>query len=80
MQTNGAFEVVNKNIKRILCKMVETSRDWSKKLSSTLWAFSTYFRTFTRATPCSLEFGVKVMLPIKIEMGSLRVALEQQIF
>ena len=28
-QTNGAVEAANKNIKRILRKMVETSRDWS---------------------------------------------------
>ena len=31
-QTNGVVEVVNKNIKRILRKMVETSRDWSENL------------------------------------------------
>ena len=30
--TNGAIKAVNKNIKRILRKMVETSRDWSEKL------------------------------------------------
>lgn len=60
--------------------MVETSRDWFKNLSSTLRAFSTYFHTFTRATPCSLVYGVEVMLSIKIEIGLLRVALEHQIF
>ena len=80
MQTNGALEAGNKNIKRILSKMVETSQDQFKNLSSTLWEFSTYFLTFTSATPCSLVYGVEVMLPIKIEMGSLRVSLEQQIF
>ena len=31
-QTNGAVEAANKNIKRILRNMVETSRDWSEKL------------------------------------------------
>ena len=31
-QTNGAVEAANKNIKRILRKMVETSRDWLEKL------------------------------------------------
>ncbi|RVW21000.1 Pol polyprotein [Vitis vinifera] len=54
-QTNGAVEAANKNIKRILRKMVETSRDWSRS---------------------SLSLAV---LPVEIEMGSLRVALEQQI-
>ena len=27
-QTNGAVETINKNIKRILQRMIETSRDW----------------------------------------------------
>ena len=31
-QTNGAIEAANKNIKRILRKMVETSRDWLENL------------------------------------------------
>ena len=31
-QTNGVVEVANKNIKRILRKMVETSWEWSEKL------------------------------------------------
>ena len=60
--------------------MVETSRDWSEKLSFTLWAYRTSFRTSTRVTLYSLVYGMEVALPVKIEMGSLRVALEQQIF
>ena len=32
----GAVEAANKNIKRILRKMIETSRDWSEKLPFTL--------------------------------------------
>ncbi|RVW98084.1 Pro-Pol polyprotein [Vitis vinifera] len=58
-QTNGAVEAANKNIKRILRRMVEASRDWRH----------TY----------SLVYGMEAMLPVEIEMGSLRVALEQQI-
>ena len=37
------------------------------------------FRTSTGATPYSLVYGMKVVLPVETEMGSLRVALEQQI-
>ena len=72
-------EAANKNIKRILRKMVETSRDWSEKLPFALWAYRTSFRTFTGATPYSLVYGMEAVLPIEIEMGSLRVTLEQQI-
>ena len=55
--------------------MVETSRDWSEKLPFALWAY----RTSIGTTPYSLVYGMEAVLPIEIEMGSLRVALEQQI-
>ena len=77
--TNGAVEAANKNIKRILRKMVETSRDWSEKLPFALWAYRTSFRTSTGATPYSLVYGMEVVLPVEIEIGSLRVALQHQI-
>ncbi|KAJ9679424.1 hypothetical protein PVL29_021374 [Vitis rotundifolia] len=78
-QTNGAVEAANKNIKRILRRMVETSRDWSEKLPFALWAYRTSFRTSTGATPYSLVYGMEAVLPVEIEMGSLRIALEQQL-
>ena len=77
--TNEAVEASNKNIKRILIKMVETSRDWSEKLPFALWAYHTSFHTSTGATPYSLVYDIEAVLPIEIEMGSLRVILEQQI-
>ena len=68
---------MNKNIKRILRKMIETSRDWSEKLSFTLWVYHTFFRTSMGATPYSLVYGMEAVLRVEIEMRSLRVALEQ---
>ena len=59
--------------------MVKASRDWSEKLPFALWAYRTSFRTFIGATPYSLVYGMEVVLPVEIEMGSLRVALKQQI-
>ena len=59
--------------------MVETSQDWSKKLLFVLWAYQTSFHTSIGITPYSLVYGMEAMLPVEIEMGSLRVALEQQI-
>ena len=75
-QTNGEEEAANKDIKRILRKMVETSRDWSEKLPFALWAYRTSFCTSTGATPYSLVYAMEAVLPIEIEMGSLRVTLE----
>ena len=59
--------------------MVETYWDWSEKLHFALWAYRASFRTFMGVTPYSLVYGMEAMLPVEIEMGSLRVALEQQI-
>ena len=59
--------------------MIETPQDWSKKLPFALWAYQTSFSTSTRATPYSLVYGMDAVLPVEIEIGSLRVALEQQI-
>ena len=61
--------------------MIETSRDWFEKLPFALWAYRTSFFTFVRATPYSLVYGMEAVLPfeMEMEMGSLRVALKQQI-
>lgn len=79
LQTNGAVEAANKNIKRILQKMVETYRDWPDKLPFALWGYRTSIRTSTGATPYSLVYGMEAVLPIEIEVPSLRVLAECQI-
>ena len=76
-QTNGAVEAANKNIKRIFKNIVETTQDWSEKLPFALWAYCTYFRTSIEATSYSLVYGMEAVLPVEIEMGCLRIALEQ---
>ena len=59
--------------------MVETSQDWSEKLPFALWAYHTSFRTSIGATLFSLVYSMVVVLPVEIEVGSLRVALDHQI-
>ena len=44
-----------------------------------LWAYRTSFFTSTGDITYSLVYGMEAVLPVEIEMGSLRVALEQQI-
>ena len=67
-QTNGAVEAANKNIKNILCKMVETYKDWPEKLPFALWGYRTSIRTSTGATPYSLVYGMEAVLPIELEV------------
>ena len=52
----------------------------AKNLPFALWAYRTSFRTSTGATPYSLVYGMEAVLPVEIEMRSLRVTLEQQIY
>ena len=40
-QTNGAVEAANKNVKRILLKMVKTYKDLSEYLPFALWGYRT---------------------------------------
>ena len=60
--------------------MAETFKDWSEKLPFALWAYHTSFQTSIGDTPYSLVYGMEAVLPIEIEMGFLREALEHQIF
>ncbi|KAG8488615.1 hypothetical protein CXB51_016573 [Gossypium anomalum] len=73
---NGAVEAANKNIKKIVGKMTETYRDWHEKLPFALYAYRTSVRTSTGATPFSLVYGMEAVLPIEVEIPSLRVLAE----
>ena len=59
--------------------MVEASLDCLEKLPFALWPYQTSFCTSIGVTPYSFVYGMKALLLVEIEMGSLRVALEQQI-
>ncbi|XP_058078623.1 uncharacterized protein LOC131226947 [Magnolia sinica] len=78
-QMNGKVEVVNKTIICILEKIVKTYRDWSEMLPYALWAYQTYVRSATGATPYELIYGMEAVLPIEIEIPSLRVLLESEV-
>ncbi|XP_052488039.1 uncharacterized protein LOC128041762 [Gossypium raimondii] len=76
---NGAVEAANNNIKRIIGKMTETYKDWHEKLPFALYAYRTSVRTSTGATPFSLVYGMEAVLPIEVEIPSLRVLLESKL-
>ncbi|RDX72993.1 hypothetical protein CR513_47447, partial [Mucuna pruriens] len=48
-------------------------------LSYALHRYRTYVRTSTRATPNSLVYGMEVVLPIEVEILSLRVLAEVEL-
>ncbi|OMO50172.1 reverse transcriptase [Corchorus capsularis] len=68
---NGIVEAANKNIKKIIEKMTVTYRDWHEKLPFALHAYRV--RTSTGATPYSLVYVMEAIVPIEVEIPSLRV-------
>ncbi|XP_070013348.1 uncharacterized protein [Nicotiana sylvestris] len=54
---NGVVEAANKNIKKILQKMVQGSRQWHEKLPFSLLGYRTTVRTSVAATPYLLVYG-----------------------
>ena len=70
---NGAVEAANKNVKKILSKMTETYKDWHEHLPYALCAYQTSVRTSVGATPYSLVYGMEAVLPVEVEIPSLRI-------
>jgi transposase InsO family protein len=78
-QMNGAVESTNKNLIKILKKTVESGRDWHEKLVYALWAYRTSIRTSTGMTPYSLVYGIEAVLPMEVEIPSLRILKEAKL-
>ena len=70
---NGTVEATNKNIKKIVQKMTVTYKDWHEMLSFALHGYRTSARTSTGATPYSLVYGIEAVLPIEVQIPSLRI-------
>ena len=78
-QANGAVEAANKNIKRILAKTLENYKDWADYPQFALWEYRTTAKTLTRVTLYSLVYRCEVVLPVEVEIRSLRVLLKSKI-
>ena len=76
---NGAVEAANKNVKKIVTKMTNTYKDWHEKIPFALHTYRTAVRTSIRATPFSLVYGMEAVLPIEVEILSLRVLMEAKL-
>ena len=76
---SGAIKAANKNIKRMVEKMVETHKDGHEKLSFAPHAYPTSVQTSTNASPSSFVYGMKAVVPIKVEIPLLRVLMETKL-
>jgi hypothetical protein len=79
LKMNGVVEAANKNGKRILSKMMETYKDWHEQLPYALCAYQTSVRTSTRATPYSLVYRMEAVLPVEVEIPSLKILSQTEL-
>ncbi|XP_050135655.1 uncharacterized protein LOC126611393 [Malus sylvestris] len=73
-QSNGQAEASNKILVNIIKRMVAGSPEKRhEKLGDTLWAYRTSKRARTGTTPYALTFGQDVVLPMEINVSSIRI-------
>ena len=73
-QANGLPESTNKTLQNILRKIINENRtDWDTKLQSVLWAYQTTYKTSIRTTPFRLAFGLEAVMPVEVQIPSLRI-------
>ncbi|XP_070049174.1 uncharacterized protein [Nicotiana tomentosiformis] len=76
---NGAVEAANKNIKKILRKMVDNYKQWHEKLPFALLGYRTTVCTSTGETPYLLVYGTEAVIPAEVEIPSLRIIQEVEL-
>ncbi|XP_015167186.1 uncharacterized protein [Solanum tuberosum] len=76
---NGAVEAANKNIKKILRKMIDNRRGWHEMFPYALLGYRTTVRTSVGATPYLLVYGTEAVIPAEVEVPSLRIIQEAEL-
>ncbi|XP_016566997.1 uncharacterized protein K02A2.6-like [Capsicum annuum] len=78
-QINGVVEATNKNIKRIMRKMIDNNRHWHKKLPFVLLGYRTTIIISTDTMPYFLVYGNKAVIPAEVKTPSLRIIQEAEL-
>ena len=73
---DGLAKAFNKALCNLLKKVGgKSKRDWYERLEKALWAHRTTYKTPTQSTPYALMYGVEAVLPLEIQIPSLRIAI-----
>nr|XP_033513963.1 uncharacterized protein LOC117278590 [Nicotiana tomentosiformis] len=76
---NEAVEASNKNIKKILRKMVDNYMQWHEKLPFSLLVYRTTIQTLTGAIPYFLVYGTEAIILAEVEIPSLKIIQEAEL-
>jgi hypothetical protein len=79
LEMNGVVEASNKNINKIIQKIVVIYKDWHEMLSFALHAYRTVVRTSTGTTPYSLGYGMEAVMLLEVEIPSLKVLMDLEL-
>ncbi|XP_055814102.1 uncharacterized protein LOC129883469 [Solanum dulcamara] len=78
-QMNEAVEAANKNIKKILRKMIDNYRGWHEVLPYTLLGYRRTLRISIGATPYLLVYRTEAIIPTEVEIPLLRIIQETEL-
>ena len=59
--------------------MTDSKRDWDNKLIAALWAYRTTYKVTNQMMPFALMYGLEVVLSIKFEIQSFRLAISERL-
>nr|GEV42642.1 reverse transcriptase domain-containing protein [Tanacetum cinerariifolium] len=72
-QANGLVERANRSLgEGIKARLEKRSKNWMEDISHVLWAHHTMIKSTNRETPFSLTYGTKAVIPVEIDMPTLR--------
>ena len=54
-------------------------KTWHDMLPLALMAYRTSIRTSTGVPPCSLVYGMEAVIPVEVEIPSLRILMESEL-
>jgi hypothetical protein len=64
---------------KLSLKTVQGSNtDWDQRVFDALWAYRTAYKVTTKSTPFQLVYGQEAILPIELEIPSLRIAIDHR--
>jgi hypothetical protein len=74
-QTNGQANSSNKTLIKLIKKKIEENpKRLHEVLSEALWAYYICKHSVTKVTPLELVYGQEVVLPMEVNMDTLRIA------